>query len=166
MCRLLAVCFVLVCACGSSPAPSTNLAGNWQGSAVISFVARSGLYLTESNVLAVTVSGDAATISGVCGGYVPPNIGPGTVAATVSTIGSGTFAAFTGALTCPARVLGRCADVVFTYTSVAILAGMTNDSNHPELNGPMTLSFAAAGLSTACGRADQVETTLIGYLQH
>lgn len=162
--RLLPIAVVLLGACGTSPAPSATLAGNWQGSAVTAFAAQGTAY-AESNVLAVSVSGDTATISGICGGYVAPTIGPGMVNATVSTIGSGTYATYMGSVTCPARRIGSCADVVFTYTTVAILAGTTNDSNDPARNGPLTLSFAAGGSSESCGRADRVVTTLIGYLQ-
>ncbi len=158
--RLLGCAVVVLCACGGSPAPSTDLAGAWAGNALSTFAAQSAY--AQNIVLEISVSGDTATFSGVCGGGAP--IGPGTVNATMSNIGTGTYATSLGTVTCPPRRVANCETVVFTYLNMAALAGATNDSNHPEIHGPLTLSFAGQGSSQGCGRSDQLLTTFIGYL--
>jgi hypothetical protein len=148
----------LLCACTPSPLPATDLTGSWTGNAVTTFEVQRPY--AQKTVLDISVSDGTATISGVCGGTPA---GPETVNAQVSTIGSGTFASYSGSVSCPPRRLANCPSVVFTYTQVAVLAGVTNDSNQPDVNGPLTLSFAASGTSDGCGLTDSPVTVLIGY---
>ena len=154
---LLVSTLPLLWACTPSPLPATNLAGSWTGTAVTTFDVQPSY--VQQTVLDISVSDGTATISGVCGGTP---VGPETVNAQVSTIGSGTFATYSGSVSCPPRRIANCASVVFTYTEVAVLAGVTDDSNQPDVDGPLTLSFAASGTSDGCGLTDSPVTVLIG----
>ena len=157
--RRLVLCILpFLWACSPSTTSSADLAGSWTGTAVTTFLAQATYAQTTD--LDITVFGETATISGVCGGTP---VGPGTVSAPITTIGTGTYASYSGSVTCPARRVANCESVVFIYAQVAVLAGLTNDANQPDVNGPLTLSFAAKGNSSGCGRADLPETVLIGY---
>ena len=62
--RSLCVAAVLACACGSAP-PSTSLAGVWGGNALTNFSFGS---VGEKIAMKVTVAGNTATLTGICGG--------------------------------------------------------------------------------------------------
>jgi hypothetical protein len=156
--RPLCVAAMLVCACGSAP-PSSSLAGIWGGSAVTNFVT---LAYGEQIAMQVTVTGSTATIAGICGGGGSA-VGPGTVDATLGTVGTGTYAQWFGKLTCPARALGRCDAVVFTYQYASVLAGTNTDFGVPGYpTDTNTLSFSGRGISSGCGLGDAFVTSFIG----
>ena len=147
----------LLSACGSAP-PGTTLAGIWTGNALISL---SGVTYGGPFALQVTVSGNAATISGICGG-AGTSVGPGTVSAPVQTLGTGTYAAWSGTLSCPAQTLGRCDSALLTYQYASVLAGVGTDFGVPGYTDVNSISFSARGYSAACGVGDVLQTSFIG----
>ncbi len=157
--RLLFAASVLVCACGSAPAGS-SLAGVWGGPALTNFAAQGAF--GEQLQLQVTLSGSTATLVGICGGEVS-SIGPGTVDATMGTVGTGTYAQWFGELNCPARRVGRCAEMVWTYEYANVLAGQNTDFGVPGYPTDVnTLSFSGRGTSIGCGITDVFVTSFIG----
>jgi hypothetical protein len=143
--RFLGISLVLLTACAGDAPPGTVLTGTWTGTATTVFRISGGAVYVST--LEVFVENGVANISGFC-----PD-GSGSVAAAVSTVGTGTFASFVGTAACPASRLGTtCASVSLTYTTIGILAG--ND------NGPV-LSFSGNGLSDGCRVPDQLQTTLL-----
>jgi hypothetical protein len=161
--RLLAmgVVFFVICACGSAP-PSSSLAGTWGGNALSTFsVPR--IFFTEPVLLQVSIDGGTATIDGICGGAGDSTIGNGTVEATVTTIGTGTFANWQNKVTCPARRIKTCDDVVFTYTNGSILVGINTDfGSSAPVQFSNSLNLAAEGTSSGCGLGTRLVTQFLG----
>lgn len=161
--RLLsaAAAAALVCACGSAPA-STSLAGLWLGPAVTNFA--TPVTLDEQLALQVTVSGNTATIAGICGG-TGTSVGAGTLDATLATLGTGTYAHWAGGLDCPARAVTQrgCDAVVFTFRYASVLAGTNTDFGVPGYpSDTSTLSFSGGGSLSGCGVGDTFATSFIG----
>jgi hypothetical protein len=160
--RLLStgVVLLVVGGCGSAP-PSSSLAGTWAGNAVSTF----GLprfAFGEGIFVQVSVDGGTATIDGICGGGGSA-VGSGSVEATVDMIGTGTFASWQDSVTCPARRIQTCDDVVFTYTYGSILAGINTDfGSTAPVQYSNSLSLAAKGSATGCGLVSQLMTSYIG----
>jgi hypothetical protein len=127
----------VLCACGSSgnqnnadagPPLSNGFAGTWGGTLQTTFGAGGGIDATTA--MFVTVSGNTASVSGVC----PDGSG------SQSFVGSGATASSPGAVTCPAIPVGDCQSVTFAFgdSDLALL-----DATHLEL----TVSGRATGCS-------------------
>jgi hypothetical protein len=111
----------------------------------------------------VTITGATATIEGICGGSGESTLGNGSVAATVNVIGTGTFASWEDSVTCPARRIQTCDDVVFTYAYGSILAGINTDfGSTAPVQYSDSLSLAAKGTASGCGLVSQLVTHYIG----
>jgi hypothetical protein len=150
----------LFCACGSAP-PSSNLSGVWGGNALTNFGAQTHPF-GEAQSMQVTVSGSTATISGICPGG-GSSVGPGSVDATLGTVGTGTYASWVGTLTCPPARVGTCDAVVFTYRYASVLAGTNTDFGVPGYpTDTNTVSFSGRGTSNSCGLVDIIVTSFIG----
>jgi hypothetical protein len=159
--RLLYAAAVLVCACGGSPAPSSNLSGVWGGNALTNFGAQTYPF-GEPLAMQVTVAGSTATVAGICPGG-GSSVGPGTVDATLGTVGTGTYASWVGTLTCPPARVGVCDSMVFTYRSASVLAGTNTDFTVPGYpTDTNTVSFSGRGTSNGCGLVDTIVTSFIG----
>jgi hypothetical protein len=133
--------FAVACGSGTTVPLNASIGGTWNGSGVASFGA-GGSYTYDSTVV-ITVSGDVATVRGVC------SDGTGTVAAT----GSGNSASVTGTLTCQGIPLSGCESVVFTYTQVAV----TLTSNN-------TIQMGATGNANGCSESTTLTTAFTGTL--
>lgn len=156
--RLLLASVVLLSACEGAP-PGSTLAGTWNGNAVINFATQSTL--GEVFALQVTVSGNTATLSGICGSG-NASVGPGTVEASIYTIGSGTYADWMGTVTCPPRALRLCETTVLTYRTATVLAGVNSNFYFSPYTNVNSLSYTAYGYSAGCGRSDVIQTYFIG----
>jgi hypothetical protein len=126
---------------GNTTPLSVNFAGTWGGPARAEFSA--GGSLTYDTAMVVAVSGNMASVSGVC-----PD---GT--ASVTLAGSGASALYSGTLTCPAIPISGCETVVFTYTEAAL-----------TLTGTTSLILASAGSASGCGYTYGLVTTFNGTL--
>jgi hypothetical protein len=158
--RLLPAAAVLLCACGSPP-PTSSLSGIWGGNAVTNFGAQRAVF-GEALAMQVSVSGSTATVTGICPGG-GSSVGPGTVEATLSTVGTGTYAQWVGTLTCPPARVGTCDSMVFTYRYASVLAGVNTDFTVPGYPSDVnTLSFSGRGSSNSCGLNDLIVTSFIG----
>jgi hypothetical protein len=156
--RSLCMAALVVCGCGSAP-PSSSLAGVWGGNALTNF---SFGGVGQKIAMQVAVVGSTATITGICGG-AGASVGPGTVAAMVGTVGTGTYAQWFGTLACPAQTLGPCEAVVFTYQYASVLAGTNTDFGVPGYpTDTNTLSFSGRGFSKGCGLGDAFNMSFIG----
>jgi hypothetical protein len=156
--RPLCIAAVLACACGSAPS-STSLAGVWGGNALTNF---SFGAVGQTIAMQVTVAGSTATVTGICGG-AGASVGPGTVNANLGTVGTGTYAQWTGTLACPGQPVGRCDSVVFTYQYASVLAGTNTDFGVPGYpTDTNTLSFSGRGLASGCGLGDAFVMSFIG----
>lgn len=159
--RLLCTAAILVCACGGSPPPSSNLDGVWGGNALTNFAAQTRAF-GEPLAMQVTVAGNTATIAGICPGG-GSSVGPGTVDATLGTVGTGTYASWVGNLTCPPAKVGHCDTMVFSYKYASVLAGTNTDFGVPGYpTNTNTVSFSARGTSNGCGLVDIILTSFIG----
>jgi hypothetical protein len=157
---LLCTATVLVCACGSAP-PSSSLSGVWGGNALTSFAAQPFAFGRQI-AMQVTVAGSTAAIAGICPGG-GASVGPGTVDATLGTVGTGTYAQWVGNLTCPPAQVGLCDAMVFSYRSASVLAGTNTDFGVPGYpTNTNTVSFSGRGTSNGCGLSDIILTSFIG----
>lgn len=138
---LSALAASLVLACGGSdtdaaaaPPPAApsgapadaRLAGTWAGGVAVT---GAGVSVTYTTTLAVAVSGETATVSGVC-----PS---GTEAITAQA--SGDSAEWRGRVSCPPMVLPACT-VSLTYLTTSL-----------RVNADGTLSASGSGAADACG---------------
>jgi len=157
--RLLTASVVLlvVGGCDSAP-PGSSLAGTWAGNALSTFGLPRFAY-GEGIFVRVSVDGGTATIEGICGGGGSA-LGSGSVEATVEMIGTGTFASWQDSVTCPARRIQTCDEVVFIYTYGSILAGINTDfGSTAPVQYSNSLSLAASGSATGCGGLGSSLTT-------
>jgi hypothetical protein len=151
--RLLGLAVVLVWGCDSTP-EAGGLAGTWSGTAVTSLVAQGDYY--EKIGMQVTVDGGTATIAGICGGDGDA-VGPGTVDATFTTLGTGVIAIWAGHTTCPARRIGTCTSTVFDYYYVTAAPGVATGEGTTN-----TISFSGRANSAGCGINDVLVKSFIG----
>jgi hypothetical protein len=148
---LLAGTVALVCACSGTNAPvdsgtgngplSAGLAGTWGGPVQTHFSVGGDFGIAF--VLYISVSGETASVSGVC----PDGSGP------MAVTGSATSASFSGSLTCPSVPVTGCDGVVITYTDANL-----------ALIGPTALKFIATGTAVGCGLTASVSSTFSGTL--
>jgi len=142
------VAALLLAACGGSdgggdPGPeplNPAFGGTWSGTVVLSF--QSGTFEPYPGTLAITVSGNTATVSLVC---------PITAAGSLEAHGSGNSVSWDGTLVCPPLVFPTICDyVVLTYRhATATLSGGT-------------LTAIATGNGTGCGRTESMTVTFLG----
>jgi hypothetical protein len=146
---LVASAATAICACGSShatppPPLSDGFFGTWGGSTVALFPPAGGDNLVVDSPVVVTVSGNTASISGICL--------DGSSAMTVT--GSGTSASFSGSLTCPTALqLFGCPSFIYRYTQAAV-----------SLTSATSLSIVTRGLAEGCGMTEDFSTTFTGVL--
>jgi hypothetical protein len=150
--RILLCAVVLLFACNSTNAPgldsgtgngslSSGFAGTWGGPIQTDFSVGGGFEV--GTALYITVSGETASISGVC----PDGSG------NLPVGGSGTSAVFSGSVTCPSVAISGCDGVVVTYTQANL-----------ALIGPASLKLIATGSAAGCGLTGTVDSTFTGTL--
>jgi len=93
--------------------------------------------------LVIDTSGANAIISGIC------PFGSG----TVTMVGNGSSASWSGELACPPITVGDCTTVTVTLTS---LGGVTTNSDK-------TQTVTGSGTGTACGRTEVVTFTFENF---
>lgn len=156
--RFLLASVLVLPACGSAPS-SSSLAGTWSGNALVSFGAH-GAY-GRAYALQVSVSGNTATISGICGG-ASGSVGPGMVEAPITTVGTATYASWSSAVTCPPQTFGACTDAVLKYLYGSVLVGIGTDFGVPGYTDINSISVSQTGSAAFCGDGDLQRTSFIG----
>jgi hypothetical protein len=170
----LRVCIYLVlCGCAgavsdvrvpeSAESPSSlvrTLAGTWRCSGTLALAGRSPVVYSQS--IRITTVGARADVTSLCPGSVaqrterirgPEAVGSnGSKVPSISALGSGATASWSGSLTCPSIEIPGCNLVEITYTTASLALSATTN----------LLTVVAKGTAVACGGNYPVFATLLG----
>jgi hypothetical protein len=170
----ICICLVL-CACAGavselrasesveSPSPLVRtLVGTWRCSGTLALAGRSPVAYSQG--IQITTVGARADVTSLCPGSVaqrkdrvrgPEAVGSnGSKVPSISALGSGATASWSGSLTCPQIEIPGCDIVEITYTTATLAFSATTN----------LLTVVAKGTAVACGGNYPVFATLLGTL--
>lgn len=167
----ICICLVL-CACAGpvsdlrasesveSPSPLVRtLVGTWRCSGTLALAGRNPVAYAQG--IQITTVGARADVTSLCPGSVAQrkdrvrdSRAVGSKAPSISALGSGATASWSGSLTCPQIEIPGCDLVQITYTTATLAFSATTN----------LLTVVARGTAVGCGGNYPVFATLLGTL--